>query len=66
MKYLNIIYLFSFIFSQALITEPTEYNTILNEIESLESKTILDQLFMSPYIEKKPKLCKKEPATLSS
>ena len=54
MKNIILIIIFSTLYCQALITQPSELEIIQNEIKSLRSQVILDELFIKPYIEKKP------------
>ena len=42
---------FSFIFSQKLITEPSDYLLFNNEIQSLKTGEIKEELFIKPFIE---------------
>jgi len=54
MKYLNLLHLFSFLVTQSLITEPSEYDIMLNELKALKAKSISEELFIAPYVEKVP------------
>jgi len=52
---LLILVLTGYLFSQDLITHPTELYLFKKEIHSLKSSKIEEELFLSPFIQKKPK-----------
>ena len=51
---LTILLLVSCLFPQDLITDPTELYLIKKEIHSLKSNKIQEELFLSPFVQKKP------------
>ena len=52
---LIILCLFTFLFNQDLLTNPTELYLFKKEIYSLQSNKIEEELFLSPFIRKSPK-----------
>ena len=52
---LTILVLTAYLFSQDLITHPTELYLFKKEIHSLQSNKIEEELFLSPFIRKSPK-----------
>ena len=52
---LIILFLFSYLLNQDLLTNPTELYLFKKEIYSLQSNKIEEELFLSPFIRKTPK-----------